>query len=751
MNNLRRKTVRCMRCTLMALLPMYAGISITAQEDVLQYVRPMMGTSLDGRIIPLAVAPFGMVQLGPDTNYGGSGYHYTNVHVHSFSHTHANGNGGGDLQDICMMPVTGSEWDSRAEFPGDIHSSYSHDEEQAMPGYYSLVLPDEKVRVELTATERCGLHRYTFPQGTEPRLTFDMKRGNASRATTLPERFCDTVLVSRIEIVDKQTIRGYRITDGWAPREHCYFYARFNKPFTLATLYDNRRRTESWDVLSRDVRAMLRFPASGGPLEVQVGISGVSLEGAQRNWQAEAEGHTFDQIRKATQEKWQKQLEMFQIADEDSPQKQMFYTCLYFAMLYPQLYSDVDGRYRSSDAQVYRTTTRYFAGVLGLWDIYRNHAPLIALLRPDVMSDLMLTFLQHYRHSGILPMWTIAGQENNCMTGYHAMPIIADAMAKGLVADSIAEPLFQAMVESANKDCFGYFDHDFRGARYYRKYHYVPFNHEAHSASKTMEYSYDDWCVAQAARMLGHETEYREFLDRGGWWKNLFDPETGFVNARDTLGQFRKPFNPFSPAPAYFASDFCEGNSWQYSFFVPQDPEALIRQMGGRQAFTERLDSLFTATAPGAQQRSFGHIGQYAHENEPVHHILYLYNYAGEPWKTQQRVSQVLYEDYRPTPDGLCGNDDTGQMSAWFIQSAMGFFTLQHGNDQYAIGTPLFRHLELRHAHGTLRILAPAASRECCYVKSLRVNGRKWKGWTISGKDLFDGDVTVEFEMSSRP
>ncbi len=721
----------------------------SGETSLIGKVCPMMGTDLDGRTVPIAARPFGMVQLGPDTYYVGCGYHWTHNKLQSISHTHVTGNGGGDMQDICFLPIAKEHIDGGVGWPR-LETTLDHTQEHAEPGYYSLFLPDEDVRVELTATERCGLHRYTFPAGKEQIVCVDLKRGNASRATTLPERFCDTVRVSHLEIIDSYTIRGYRITHGWAPIQHCYFYARMNKPFAQAVLYNNQQPTESHDITSRDCRAMLRFEADGEPLEVQVGISAVSMEGAQRNWQSEAAGRTFDQVKTETQQIWERELACFTVEGPESDEKK-FYTCLYFTLLYPQLYSDVDGQYRSSDAQVYRSPHTYYAGCLGLWDIYRNHAPLIATLHPEVTRELMHTFLLHYRHCGILPMWTIAGQENDCMTGYHAMPIIADAMARGLVGQEIARPLVEAMAASARRECFGYFDSDFRGARYYMRYHYVPLNYEAHSASKTMEYSYDDWCIAQAARMQGMTDIETEFAERGTWWRNLYDPEMGFINARDTLGRFRRPFDPFSPAPAYFQSDFCEGNSWQYTFFVPQDPEGLIATLGGKRRFIARLDSLFATPTPNQPLRCFGRIGQYHHENEPVHHVAYLYTFAGVPWRTQQLVSEVMHNDYNTSPQGLCGNDDTGQMSAWFIQSAMGLFSFNHGTGLLTLGTPLFPRMQLRHPGGMLTILAPGVSAERCVVKSVSIDGQRWKGWTVPINRVFEGNVVIEFHMGSHP
>lgn len=730
---------------LLLLSLLFTPFAQAQSPTLLDKVCPMMGTSLDGRTVPVAARPFGMVQLGPDTHYVGCGYHWTHTKLQSISHTHVSGNGGGDMQDICFMPLSQARLTDERTYP-QLETTLDHGQEHVEPGYYSLHLPDDGIRVELTATERCGLHRYTFPDGNEQVLSIDLKRGNASRATTLPERFCDTVLVSHLEVVDDHTIRGYRITRGWAPTQHCYFFARLNKPIARAVLYNNQQRTASHNITSRDCRALLHFVADGRPLEAEVGISAVSMEGAQLNWQQEVAGKGFDTVKEETQRIWQHELERFSIDGPEEDQK-TFFSCLYFALLYPQIYNDVDGQYRSSDAQVYRSSHTYYAGCLGLWDIYRNHAPLIATLHPEVTRDLMHTFLLHYKHSGILPMWTIAGQENNCMTGYHAMPIIADAMARGLVDDSIARPLVEAMAASARSDCFGYFDHDFRGARYYQRYHYVPLDHEAHSASKTMEYSYDDWCIAQGARMQGMKDIEAEFSERGNWWKNLFDKEVGFINARDTLGRFRRPFDPFSPAPAYFSSDFCEGNAWQYTFFVPQDPEGLIKMLGGRQKFIHRLDSLFATPSPGQPLRRFGRIGQYHHENEPVHHVAYFYTFAGAPERTQKIVSDIMHNDYNTSPEGLCGNDDTGQMSAWFVQSAMGLFTFNHGTGLFTLGTPLFPRMTLRHAGGTLTILAPGVSPQRCVVRSVSVNGQRWKGSTIPISKVLGGDVTIEFKM----
>lgn len=726
-----------------------AALSFAQPEDVTRHVRCMMGTDLDGRIIPMAVVPFGMVQLAPDTYYFANGYHYSHSYLQSFSHTHANGNGGGDLQDICVFPVSGKNFENLGEYPSEVQSLFSHDEEWSEPGYYKVNLKSFGITAELTATERCGFHRYTYPSGRQF-FTIDLLKGNTSLATTLPERR-DTVVASMLEVLDDYTVRGYRVSSGWAPEVHTYFYARFSKKIDSSVLFDRRRPVKGARLESRDSRILLSFADDGQPLVVKVGISPASLEGAELNFRAEAEGRSFDEVRQAAHDAWNEQLGVFSIGDADSKDKELFYTNLYFALMYPQLYSDVDGGCRSSDCKAHKYGFRYYAGVLGLWDTYRNQNPLISILRPDVTADLLKTFQAHYDNCGELPIWTIAGEEDMCMTGYHAMPVIADAMSKGITGFD-PYSLLQAMVASANRDCFGYFDHDFRGARYYTKYHYVPRDKEAHSASKTLEYSYDDWCIAQVARMLGKEDDYKTFMERARWYRNVFDPANGnYPNGRYTDGTFRKDFSVFSPATSYFGSDFCEGNSFQYSFFAPQDPYGLMELLGGRDSFVARLDSLFTTTQENEPLLAVGRIGQYAHGNEPVHHVIYLYNFAGQPWKCQERVSQVMRKEYDTTPGGMCGNDDTGQMAAWFIQSAMGCFTFNHGYDYYVFGSPLFEKLSLRHSKGTLTILAPGTSAENCYVRGVRVNGRKWNRNWISGKDLLGGDVTLEFEMGDTP
>ena len=750
----------CAACVFVPACCLAADASVagnkTDGKSPVSFVRCMMGTGADGRVIPVAAVPFGMVQLAPDTYYSGSGYHYSHSRILGFSHTHKSGGGGTDFQDIAFFPVAGNAWSNCKVYPEDVSSVFSHEQETATPGYYKVKLLDSGISAELTATARCGVHRYVFPESKSAYVTIDLKRGNINSNTIIPEDNFDTVKVSRLEFVDKFTIRGFRITNGWAPEQHVYFYARFSKPVAECRIFKNRNVIEnSRNAEGLDVRAVACFDNSdSSPLEVYVGISPVSMEGAERNLRKEVGKRNFDAVRSLAEKQWNKNLSAISIADADSPQKQVFYTSLYFAMLYPQLYSDVSGEYRSSDSKVYKGNFRYFAGVLGLWDTFRAQNPLISVLRPDVTNDLVKTFLEHCRHCGQLPVWTLAGQENMCMIGYHSMPVIADAYFKG-IRKYDADALYDAMKVSANRDTFGYFLRSFRGARFYKKYEYVPCDLEVNSVSKTLEYCYDDWCIAQMARMLHRDADCKYYMRRAGWYKHVFDRKVNFMRGKNSDGTWRTPFDPFMSNHYRENDDFCEGTSWQWSFFVPHDGKGLIGLYGGKEAFTAKLDSLFSASseihgdhpAPDIS----GMIGQYAHGNEPSHHTIYMYNYAGQPWKTQRLVSEVLHTLYNTSPEGICGNDDTGQMSAWFVMSAMGFYPVTHGNGVYFIGTPLFKNLTLRHKGGRLHILAPNVSRENCYIQGVKLNGKDYTRNWLFHNDIFKGNATLEFLMGSSP
>jgi len=743
------------RCLILC-MGFYFGCTTTTDDfDPASFVCPMMGTGDDGRVVPVAAAPFGMVQLGPDTHFTASGYHYSHTKIYGFSHTHKSGGGGTDFQDIMFFPVSNIQWRQCTNYPEQVSSPFSHLQEDVEPGYYHVKLLDTDIDVALSATSRCGMHRYSYPEATPQQLIIDLKHGCQHSTTIFADEDFDTVKIARLEIVDDHTVRGYRISNGWAPEQHVYFHAEFSKPILSCRLFEDRLfRENARELTGTDVRALLEFAQDGQPLIACVGISPVSMEGASRNLKAEIAGSDFDAVRIATRAEWNKALSAIVVHDSKMQQKEVFYTCLYYAMLYPMLYSDVDGQYRSSDSQIYQGDFRYFAGVLGLWDTFRAQNPLITILRPDVSNDLMKTMLEHYRHCGQLPLWTLAGVENMCMIGYHSMPVIADAYHKN-IRDYDVQALYDAMKMSANRDTIGFFLKAYRGAMLYKQYEYVPCDLEVTAASKTLEYCYDDWCIAQMAKMLGQKEDYDNYIRRAGWYRNLFDDRINFMRGKMSDGSWRTPFDPFHSNHYRPDDDFCEGTSWQWTFFVPHDGKNLINLMGGKEAFIEKLDSLFIISSEihgdNPAPDITGMIGQYAHGNEPGHHTLYMYNYAGQPWKGQKLLSDVMYTLYDTTPEGICGNDDTGQMSAWFVFSAMGFYPVTHGSGIYFIGTPLFREMKLKHPNGTLTIQAPKVSHDNCYIQSVKLNGKPYtKNW-LRHDELFGGDATLLFTMDAKP
>lgn len=731
------------------------------KKEPISYVNCMTGTGGDANLLPVASVPFGMVQVGPDTHLNNSGYKYSADKIIGFSHTHMSGGGCNDFKDIMFFPVSDSSWISRILYPEKVFSTFSHKKERAEPGYYKVKLLNSDINVEITATKRCGMHRYTYPKGKPQQLVVDLKYGHNSGCTVCKEYNFDTVRISHVEIVNNYTIRGYRISDGWLKGVTVNFYAQFSKPLTSVNIYQNRQLKKGLKELTgRDIRLVLQFENKDDkPVVARVGISPVSMEGAMKNLQEEVNTWNFDLIKKNAQQAWNNELKTFQVSNENQTNKVKFYTFLYRSLFYPMLYSDVSGEFRSSDNKVHAGNFRYFGGVLGLWDTFRAQNPLITILHPDVMNDLMKTFLEHFRNCGQLPQWTGAGVENLCMIGYPAMPVIADAYSKG-IRDYDVPKLYEAMKVSANLDTFGFSEGNgvYKGTYLYKRYGFVPCDMDINSVSKTLEFCYGDWCIAQMAKMLNHQDDYNFYINRAGWYKHLYDPQTKLLRPKDSSGKWRSPFDPVFTNHYHTGDDYCEGTAYQWSFFVPQDPEGLANLMGGKEKFAEQLDSLFVRSpeihdggkgAPDLNPK--GMIGQYAHANEPGHHTIYLYNSVGQPWKTQKWINYVVRNLYNTSPDGLCGNDDTGQMSAWFVFSAMGFYPVTHGQGIYYIGTPLFRDLALKHKNGTLSIKAHNLSEENIYIQSVKFNGKSYgKNW-LRHEDLFAGNVNLLFEMGNTP
>ncbi len=719
-----------------------------------------MGSGDSGHMIPAATVPYGMVQMAADTQDVWNGYYYFDDSLIGFSHQHKSGSGGGsDYLDILFLPVDAQKWQTRDSLEYQYRTPFSHEREWCEPGYYAVELPAEGVKAELSATARCGVHRYTFGgNAAREGLYINLEHGNRNCCTIFPEDCHDDVKEAFLEKAGRRSVRGYRISNGWCPEQHVYFYARFSKPIDDIVFYDAMKKVSSRcrSLKGTDVRAVLSFKDSrGDTLEAYVGISAVDMRGARKNLRREVGRRCFGDIRSAARDIWENELSALEVSTEDPEHAKILYTCFYQTHLYPCLYSDVDGRYRSSDKKVHRGNFRYFAGVLGLWDIFRAHMPLTCIIHPDISRDLMRTFQAHYDNCGLLPVWTLSGQENMCMIGYHSMPIIADTYAQGVRTGYDPDRLLEAMTASASKDTFGFFLRSYRGATNYLNLHYVPCDKEISAVSKTLEYNYDDWCIAQMARMTGHTDVEQEYLQRASWYRNVFDPTVNSMRGRCSDGSWREPFDPFLTNHYRENDDFTEGTAWQWSFFVPHDGLGLMELFGGRDGFVRKLDSLFVVSSELHGEHPAGDIkgliGQYAHGNEPSHHTIYMYNYAGQPWKTQYWISKVVRQFYGSGPNGICGDEDTGQMSAWYVFSSMGFYPVTHGTGIYFIGAPQQKALSLRHARGTLTVEAPEYSEENCYIQSATLNGIPFTRNYLTHSELFEGDATLCFTMGPVP
>ena len=703
-----------------------------------EYVNPFIGTDFTGNTYPGAQAPFGMVQLSPDNGLPGwdriSGYFYPDSTIAGFSHTHLSGTGAGDLYDISFMPVTLPY--KEADAPLGIHSLFSHDEETASAGYYQVRLKDYDINVELTATERCGIQRYTFPEA-DAAIFLNLRKAMNWDFTN------DT----RIEVVDSVTIQGYRFSDGWARDQHIYFRTRFSKPFasvqldTAAVIKDGKRIGSS---------AIARFDfhtSAGEQILVTTAISGVSMEGAARNLAAEAPADDFDKYLAVIRKNWNEQLSKVEIKSNDIDEKVKFYTALYHSMLAPTIYSDMDGAYYGPDKQVHQADGWTNYSTFSLWDTYRAAHPLYTYIEPQRVNDMVKSFLAFSEQNGRLPVWNFYGSETDMMIGYHAVPVIVDAYLKG-IGDFDPKKALAACVATANID-------EYRGIGLYKKYGYVPYdvtdhyNSENWSLSKTLEYAYDDYCIARMAEKLGEKQIADEFYKRSLNYKNVYNSQTTFMQPRNNKGSFIEDFSPDDYTP-----HICESNGWQYFWSVQQDVDGLISLVGGKERFAQKLDSMFTYN-PSADEDlpifSTGMIGQYAHGNEPSHHVIYLFNAIGQPWKAQKYAAEVMHELYKNTPAGLCGNEECGQMSAWYVFSAMGFYPVDPISGKYEIGTPMYPEMKMHLANGkTFTILAPAVSKENIYIQSVKLDGKPYDKSYITHEQIMNGSI-FEFEMGNKP
>lgn len=703
-----------------------------------EYVNPFIGTDFTGNTYPGAQAPFGMVQLSPDNGLPGwdriSGYFYPDSTIAGFSHTHLSGTGAGDLYDISFMPVTLPY--KEADAPLGIHSLFSHDEETASAGYYQVRLKDYDINVELTATERCGIQRYTFPEA-DAAIFLNLRKAMNWDFTN------DT----RIEVVDSVTIQGYRFSDGWARGQHIYFRTRFSKPFASVQL-DTATVIKDGKRIGSSAIARFDFHTSAGEqILVTTAISGVSMEGAARNLAAEAPADDFDKYLAVTRKNWNEQLSKVEIKSNDIDEKVKFYTALYHSMLAPTIYSDVDGAYYGPDKQVHQADGWTNYSTFSLWDTYRAAHPLYTYIEPQRVNDMVKSFLAFSEQNGRLPVWNFYGSETDMMIGYHAVPVIVDAYLKG-IGDFDPKKALAACVATANID-------EYRGIGLYKKYGYVPYdvtdhyNSENWSLSKTLEYAYDDYCIARMAEKLGERQIADEFDKRSRNYKNVYNSQTTFMQPRNNKGSFIEDFSPDDYTP-----HICESNGWQYFWSVQQDVDGLISLVGGKERFAQKLDSMFTYN-PSADEDlpifSTGMIGQYAHGNEPSHHVIYLFNAIGQPWKTQKYAAEVMHELYKNTPAGLCGNEDCGQMSAWYVFSAMGFYPVDPISGKYEIGTPMYPEMKMHLANGkTFTILAPAVSKENIYIQSVKLDGKPYDKSYITHEQIMNGSI-FEFEMGNKP
>jgi len=761
------------------LLPVSSAQSLAKNintQDNTQWVDPFIGTGGDGHTFPGAVVPFGMVQLSPDTaavSRGvdpqaeiykhSAGYHYDDSTITGFSHTHFSGTGHSDLGDLLIMPMTGTAQiqPGTPETPDEgYRSRFSHENESATPGYYSVELADYKIKAELTATTRTGLHKYTFTEKGQGHVLLDL--------TASIYNFKNKVIWSDVRVIDPQTLLVYRSTNGWAKQRETYFAIRFSRPFDdIELINEDNNRYRCNGCLSKDskknkpstivnsaiqytagkaIKVLTHFnEANKEPLLIKVGLSAVSRKNALENLTTELPHWNFEQVRQQAKQQWQQQLSVVE-AKGDSAQKRQLYTALYHALQAPSIYQDVNGQYRGVDGEIHQAKGFQHYTLFSLWDTYRALHPLLTYIAPDKVSDMIQSMLVHYQQSydDMLPIWSFQAHETWTMIGYHAVSVISDAYLKG-IQDFDTELAMKAMIATANNSRYDAIDD-------YKKFGYVPMDKLSESVSITLEYAYDDFAIARMAQKMGHNSVAKTFFERANSYKNLFDDEVNFMRGKNSEGKW----NPdFDAEEAKLMGPFTEGNSFQYTFYVPHDVDGLINLIGGDNAFEQRLDLLFNKELNHEKIKEHediaGLIGQYAHGNEPSHHIAYLYNNAGKPWRTQERIRQIMDTLSSDQPDGLAGNDDVGQMSAWYVFSAMGFYPVAPGDLSYSIGAPQLPHISLNLANGkTFSVDAKHLSKANKYIKSVSLNGQPLNRSYLTHDDIINGGK-LEFIMSDQP
>ena len=722
-------------------------------------VNVFIGTGGHGHTFPGATLPHGMVQLSPDTRLLGwdacSGYYYDDTSIMGFSHTHLSGTGIGDYGDILFMPVVGEKplIAGTAEKPDEgYRSRFSHEQESARPGYYQVLLQDDSINVELTATLRAGLHRYTYPKVSDARLIVDME--STIHGHQHP--------VTQIRVVNDSTIAGMKYTVGWAKRHYVYFYAVFSSPFDYKLYSGTEYQSDSTSVTVNTAKAVIRFknlPVDGRVL-AKVGISSVDEEGARLNVEAEIPNWNFEGVMKEANTAWNEALGKIDIETSDNDSRTVFYTSLYHAFIQPSLASDVDGRYRTMGHEIKQDASYTNYTVFSLWDTFRAAHPLYTIVTPEQNQAFIRSLLRKYDEGGILPKWELASNETGTMIGYHAVSVIADAMMKKQCDFDVKKAL-EACIRSSVYDTMGVtpmMDRQILNGKlmpvsikYKNELGYIPCDKVGGSVSQGLEFAYNDWLIAQMMKEHNRKDLYDKYMELSRNYRNYFDPETKLMRGRLSDGSW---ITPFDPASVQRPSNYVEGNAWQWAWFVPQDVEGLMELVGGQKSFEAHLDTLFTTSSeltgdPNAAADVTGMIGQYAHGNEPSHHIPYLYNYAGAPRKTQALVDHILRTLYHNDPNGLSGNEDVGQMSAWYALSAMGFYSFCPGRPVYEIGRPIFDKVTIHLSNGKdFVIQAKNNSVENKYIRSMKLNGEDLAEPRFSHFDLMKGGELI-FEMEN--
>lgn len=713
------------------------------QKDIfVSHVNPFLGTGGHGHTYPGATVPFGMLQVSPDNGVSSwdwcSGYHYSDSIVAGFSHLHLSGTGIGDLTDILFMPTNKKvdltvKTTSRDQLP--YKSAYSHANEKATPGYYQVYLEDPKINVELTSSQRTAFHKYTFAKKDKQAVVIDL--GFAVN--------WDKALKTALTIEDKYTISGYRFSTGWAKNQKVFFVAKFSKPISESTLTANQKIISGAASEGEHTTAQLFFDENNNnELQVKVALSSVSIANAKDN--LEAENFNFENVKSKATTTWNTSLNKITVETPVDSLKTIFYTAMYHTQLAPVTYSDKNGQFRKENDEIVTAKNYTAYSSLSLWDTFRAENPLLTLVAPDKVSDLVNSMLAYYDTKKILPVWTLYANETNTMTGYHSIPVIVDAYQKGIKGFD-AEKAFSAMKTTMMQDE--------RGLNLYKQYGFIPYNLLDESVTITLEYAYDDWCVAQMAKALGKNEDYQFFLNRSKAYQHLFDPKTGFMRGKSADGKsWNEPFDA-KHSNHREHTDYTEGNAWQHSWFVPQNVEDFISLHGSNEVFAKRLEQLFTEsseiTGSNVSADISGLIGQYAHGNEPSHHIAYMFNRAGKPWRTQYWVRHILDTQYNTTPNGLSGNEDCGQMSAWYVFSSMGLYPMNPASGEYEIGSPIFEKATINLQGGKAFVIeAENVSNKNFYIQSATLNGVPFNKTAITHQQIVQGGI-LHFVMGSEP